>query len=82
MTATNFGDSLTDPSMKKKIEDDPGAIAMSAYAIAPGILFVIERPPGSASAASLSTPVHRVDRQAMSSADPWWIHAATVRVLA
>jgi NADP-dependent 3-hydroxy acid dehydrogenase YdfG len=45
MTATNFGDSITDPSMKQKIEDDLGAIAMPADAIARGILFAIEQPP-------------------------------------
>jgi NADP-dependent 3-hydroxy acid dehydrogenase YdfG len=45
MTATNFGDSITDPGMKKKIEDDLGAIAMPADAIARGILFAIEQPP-------------------------------------
>jgi NADP-dependent 3-hydroxy acid dehydrogenase YdfG len=45
MTATNFGDSITDPSLKKKIEDDLGAIAMPADAIARGILFAIEQPP-------------------------------------
>jgi NADP-dependent 3-hydroxy acid dehydrogenase YdfG len=45
MTATNFGDSITDPSMRKMIEDDLGAIAMPADAIARGILFAIEQPP-------------------------------------
>ena len=45
MTATNFGDSITDSVMKKKIEDDLGAIAMPAEAIARGILFAIEQPP-------------------------------------
>ncbi len=45
MTATNFGDSITDPGMKKKIEDDLGAIAMPADAIARGIAFAIEQPP-------------------------------------
>lgn len=45
MTATNFGDSITDSVMKKKIEDDLGAIAMPADAIARGILFAIEQPP-------------------------------------
>lgn len=44
MTATNFGDSITDPSMKKKIQDDLGAIAMPPDAIARGILFAIEQP--------------------------------------
>ncbi len=44
MTATNFGESITDPSMKKKIEDDLGAIAMPADAVARGILFAIEQP--------------------------------------
>lgn len=45
MTATNFGDSITDLGIKKKIEDDLGAIAMPADAIARGILFAIEQPP-------------------------------------
>ncbi|MBW9091513.1 SDR family oxidoreductase [Rhizobium wenxiniae] len=45
MTATNFGDSITDPGMKKKIEDDLAATGMSADAIARGILFAIEQPP-------------------------------------
>jgi len=45
MTATNFGDSITDPGMKKKIEDDLGAIAMPADAVARGIVFAIEQPP-------------------------------------
>ena len=45
MTATNFGDSITDPGMKKKIGDDLAATGMSAEAIARGILFAIEQPP-------------------------------------
>jgi NADP-dependent 3-hydroxy acid dehydrogenase YdfG len=45
MTATNFGESITDPGMKKRIEDDLGAIAMPADAIARGIAFAIEQPP-------------------------------------
>lgn len=45
MTATNFGDSITDLSLKSKIEDDLGAIAMPADAIARGILFAIGQPP-------------------------------------
>ncbi|SFB63930.1 NADP-dependent 3-hydroxy acid dehydrogenase YdfG [Rhizobium sp. NFR07] len=45
MTATNFSDSITDPSLKSKIEDDLGAIAMPADAIARGILFAIGQPP-------------------------------------
>ncbi|MCD7111337.1 SDR family oxidoreductase [Rhizobium sp. DKSPLA3] len=45
MTATNFSDSITDAGMKKKIEDDLGAMAMPADAIARGILFAIDQPP-------------------------------------
>ena len=45
MTTTNFGESITDPVMRKKIQDDLGAIAMPADAIARGILFAIEQPP-------------------------------------
>ncbi len=45
MTATNFGDSITDPSLKRKIADDLGSIAMPAEAIARGIVFAVEQPP-------------------------------------
>ncbi len=45
MTATNFGESITDSVMRKNIQDDLGAIAMPADAIARGILFAIEQPP-------------------------------------
>ncbi len=45
MTATNFSDSITDAGMKKQIEDDLGAMAMPADAIARGILFAIDQPP-------------------------------------
>jgi NADP-dependent 3-hydroxy acid dehydrogenase YdfG len=44
MTATNFGDSISDAAMKQKIENDLGAIAMPADAIARGIVFAIEQP--------------------------------------
>lgn len=44
MTATNFGDSITDPGMKRKIEQDLGTIAMPAEAVARSILFAIEQP--------------------------------------
>ncbi len=45
MTATNFSDSITDAGMKKQIEDNLGAMAMPADAIARGILFAIDQPP-------------------------------------
>jgi NADP-dependent 3-hydroxy acid dehydrogenase YdfG len=45
MTATNFAETVTDPIMKQKIEDDLGAMAMPAEAIARAILFAIEQPP-------------------------------------
>lgn len=45
MTATNFSDSITDAGMKKQIEDDLGAMAMPADAIARGILFAVDQPP-------------------------------------
>jgi NADP-dependent 3-hydroxy acid dehydrogenase YdfG len=61
MTATNSGDSITDLAMKKKIEDDLGAIAMPAEAIARGILFAIEQPPGVDVAASSSAQQRRDD---------------------
>lgn len=44
MTATNFGDSITDAAMKKKIEADLGATAIPADAIARGIVFAIDQP--------------------------------------
>jgi len=44
MTSTSFGESITDPVVKKKIQDDLGAIAIPAEAIARGIAFAIEQP--------------------------------------
>jgi NADP-dependent 3-hydroxy acid dehydrogenase YdfG len=45
MTATHFGESITDAGLKKKIEDDLGAIALPAAAIARDMRFAIEHPP-------------------------------------
>lgn len=45
MTATNFGESITDLPTRKVIEDQLGAIAIPADAIARGILYALEQPP-------------------------------------
>jgi NADP-dependent 3-hydroxy acid dehydrogenase YdfG len=45
MTATNFGESITDLPTKKMIEDQLGAMAIPADAIARGILYALEQPP-------------------------------------
>jgi NADP-dependent 3-hydroxy acid dehydrogenase YdfG len=45
MTATNFGDSITDQPTKSMIEGQLGAIAIPPDAIARGILYAIEQPP-------------------------------------
>ncbi|WP_434556666.1 SDR family oxidoreductase [Sphingomonas aerolata] len=45
MTATNFVDSITDPTTKTKIEGQVGAITIPPDAIARGILYAIEQPP-------------------------------------
>ncbi|WP_413735423.1 SDR family oxidoreductase [Sodalis sp. RH21] len=43
--ATNFGDSITDKTTKKLIDERLGGIAISPDAIARGILFALEQPP-------------------------------------
>ena len=45
MTATNFGDSITDQPTKAIMEGRLGAIAIPPDAIARGILYAIEQPP-------------------------------------
>lgn len=45
MTATNFGDGITDQPTKKMIGERLGAIAISPDAIARGILYAIDQPP-------------------------------------
>ncbi|WP_267396477.1 MULTISPECIES: SDR family oxidoreductase [unclassified Sphingomonas] len=45
MTATNFGDSITDPATKRAIGEQISAIAIPPDAIARGILYAIEQPP-------------------------------------
>jgi NADP-dependent 3-hydroxy acid dehydrogenase YdfG len=45
MTATNFGDSITDHATKRMIEERLGDIAISPDAIARSILFALEQPP-------------------------------------
>ena len=45
MVATNFSDGISDPSTKKRIEQQAGEIAISPDAIARGILYAIEQPP-------------------------------------
>lgn len=44
MTATNFGDSISDGPTKKMMEQQLGEIAISPEAIARGILYAIEQP--------------------------------------
>jgi NADP-dependent 3-hydroxy acid dehydrogenase YdfG len=45
MTATNFGDSITDAETKKAIAERLGDIAISPDAIARGILYALAQPP-------------------------------------
>lgn len=45
MIDTNFGDSITDASVKRMMQDRLGAIAISPDAIARGILYALEQPP-------------------------------------
>ncbi|NYE59920.1 NADP-dependent 3-hydroxy acid dehydrogenase YdfG [Duganella sp. 1224] len=45
MVATNFGDSITDLSAKKLVDERLADIAMAPDAIARGILFALEQPP-------------------------------------
>ncbi len=45
MVATNFGDSITDESVKEAIKKRLGDIAIPPDAIARGILFALEQPP-------------------------------------
>ena len=45
MTATNFGESITDQPTKTIIEGQVSAIAIPPDAIARGILYAIEQPP-------------------------------------
>lgn len=45
MTATNFGDGITDLPTKKMIQDQLGAIAIPPGAIARGVLYAVEQPP-------------------------------------
>jgi NADP-dependent 3-hydroxy acid dehydrogenase YdfG len=45
MTATNFGDGITDQPTKKMIDERLGDVAVPPDAIARGILFAIEQPP-------------------------------------
>lgn len=45
MTATNFGDGITDQPTKKMIDERLGDVAIPPDAIARGILFAIEQPP-------------------------------------
>lgn len=45
MTATNFGDSITDQPTKQMIGEQLDAIAIPPEAIARGILYAIEQPP-------------------------------------
>jgi NADP-dependent 3-hydroxy acid dehydrogenase YdfG len=45
MTATNFGDSITDQAARKAVREQISAIAIPPDAIARGILYAIEQPP-------------------------------------
>lgn len=45
MTATNFGDSITDQAARKAVGEQISAIAIPPDAIARGILYAIEQPP-------------------------------------
>jgi NADP-dependent 3-hydroxy acid dehydrogenase YdfG len=46
MVSTHFGDSITDPKAKEEIEQRLADIAIPPDAIARGILFALEQPPG------------------------------------
>ncbi|HEV7978641.1 SDR family oxidoreductase [Amycolatopsis sp.] len=46
MTRTNFGDGLTSPDMKAKLEESRDSIAMPPDAVARAIAFAIEQPDG------------------------------------